>query len=80
MSFLFKIHVVAWSCCSGFLKPMLCETLFSAVSFSNIVKRNADILYYLLFLEEYTVHSNKVFLKTSLFLHRVVMFVFIFCV
>ena len=48
-------------------RPLLCESLFSVVSFCNIVMRNAGIIYYLLFLK-YLVDRVKVFVK-SVFRH-----------
>ena len=46
------------------LRPLLRESLFSVVSFSNIVIWNAGISYYLLFLE-YFVDCVKAFLSVT---------------
>ena len=40
-----------WRGIATMIRPLLCETWFSAVSFSNIVMWNLGIKYYLLFLE-----------------------------
>ena len=45
------------------VRSLLCESLFSVISFSNM--RNADVIYYLLFLK-HLLNCAKVFVKPSI--------------
>ena len=58
-------QILEVNCC--ILSPLLCESLFSIVSVSNIVMWDVGITYYLLFLEQCLAGCAKVFIKSISF-------------